>query len=151
MLGVIQTMESRSVVMASPFSSSQMTTEVGSPLIEYLINTLDTDNQFRLVVMVGVTQDEVRKLSERLKFGFRQSIKNGHMLGNDRLWGYDKRDCKLTVNLEQAWAVRLIFELYATGRYGVRSPSRELTAWGLQQPGGHPLQPDHHPPCAHQP
>lgn len=100
-----------------------MTTEVGSPLIEYLINTLDTDNQFRLVVMVGVTQDEVRKLSERLKFGFRQSIKNGHMLGNDRLWGYDKRDCKLTVNLEQAWAVRLIFELYATGRYGVRSPS----------------------------
>ena len=84
------------------------------------INTLDTDSEFRLVVMAGVAQDEVRKLSERLKFGFRQSIKNGHVLGNDRLWGYDKKDCKLTINPEQARAVRLIFELYATGRYGVR-------------------------------
>ncbi len=46
------------------------------------INTLDTDSEFRLVVMAGVAQDEVRKLSERLKFGFRQSIKNGHVLGN---------------------------------------------------------------------
>ncbi len=80
------------------------------------INTLDTDSEFRLVVMAGVAQDEVRKLSERLKFGFRQAIKNGHVLGNDRLWGYDKRDCKLTVNPEQARAVQLIFALYATGK-----------------------------------
>ncbi|MCQ4808302.1 recombinase family protein, partial [Intestinimonas massiliensis] len=35
------------------------------------INTLDSDSEFRLVVMAGVAQDEVRKLSERLKFGFR--------------------------------------------------------------------------------
>ena len=41
--------------------------------------------------MAGVAQDEVRKLSERLKFGFRQAIKNGHVLGNDKLWGYDKK------------------------------------------------------------
>ena len=45
------------------------------------INTLDTDSEFRLVVMAGVAQDEVRKLSERLKFGFRQAIKNGRVLG----------------------------------------------------------------------
>ena len=49
------------------------------------INTLDSDSEFRLVVMAGVAQDEVRKLSERLKFGFRQAIKNGHVLGNDKL------------------------------------------------------------------
>ncbi len=36
------------------------------------INTLDTDSEFRLVIMAGVAQDEIRKLSERLKFGFRQ-------------------------------------------------------------------------------
>lgn len=103
------------------------------------INTLDTDSEFRLVVMAGVAQDEVRKLSERLKFGFRQSIKNGHVLGNDRLWGYDKKDCKLTINPEQARAVRLIFELYATGRYGVRSLSRELTARGYSSLEGNPF------------
>ena len=55
------------------------------------LNSLDSDSEFRLVVMAGVAQDEVRKLSERLKFGFRQAIKNGHVLGNDKLWGYDKR------------------------------------------------------------
>ena len=32
------------------------------------INTLDSDSEFRLIVMAGVAQDEVRKLSERLKF-----------------------------------------------------------------------------------
>ena len=59
------------------------------------INTLDTDSEFRLTVMAGVAQDEVRKLSERLKFGFRQSIKNGRVLGNDKLYGYDKKNCIL--------------------------------------------------------
>ncbi len=94
------------------------------------INTLDTDSEFRLVVMAGVAQDEVRKLSERLKFGFRQSIKNGHVLGNDLLWGYHKKDCRLTIAPEQAEAVRLIFELYATGDYGLRKLSQELTRRG---------------------
>ena len=77
------------------------------------INTLDSDSEFRLVAMAGVAQDEIRKLSERLKFGFRQAIKNGHVLGNDQLWGYDKKDCVLTVNEEEARAVRRIFDLYA--------------------------------------
>ena len=94
------------------------------------INTLDTDSEFRLVVMAGVAQDEVRKLSERLKFGFRQSIKNGHVLGNNRLWGYDKKDCKLTIIPEQAEAVKLVFELYATGNYGIRKIAQELTRRG---------------------
>lgn len=94
------------------------------------INTLDTDSEFRLVVMAGVAQDEVRKLSDRLKFGFRQSIKNGRVLGNDLIWGYHKKDCKLTIAPEQAEAVRLIFELYATGDYGLRKLSQELTRRG---------------------
>ncbi|MBS6458215.1 MAG: sigma-70 family RNA polymerase sigma factor, partial [Firmicutes bacterium] len=94
------------------------------------INTLDSDSEFRLVVMAGVAQDEVRKLSERLKFGFCQSIKNGRVLGNNRLWGYDKKDCKLTIVPEQAEAVKQIFELYATGQYGLRSLSQELTRRG---------------------
>ncbi len=70
--------------------------------------------------MAGVAQDEVRKLSERLKFGFRQAIKNGHVLGNDKLWGYDKKDCVLTINEEEAQAVRRIFDLYANQQMGIR-------------------------------
>lgn len=90
------------------------------------INTLDSDSEFRLVVMAGVAQDEVRKLSERLKFGFRQAIKNGHVLGNDTLWGYDKKDCVLTINEMEAGAVRRIFDLYANQKIGIRRISQML-------------------------
>ncbi len=76
--------------------------------------------------MAGVAQDEVRKLSERLKFGFRQAIKNGHVLGNDRLWGYDKSGCVLTVNETEAQAVRRIFDLYANQQLGIRRISQIL-------------------------
>ena len=94
------------------------------------INTLDTDSEFRLVIMAGVAQDEVRKLSERLKFGFRQAIKNGHVLGNDKLYGYDKKDCVLTINEEEAKIVQIIFDLYANHRYGTRKISQELLKMG---------------------
>ena len=121
---------SRNTLDSIRYTQELLDADVGVLFQNDNINTLDTDSEFRLVVMAGVAQDEVRKLSERLKFGFRQSIKNGHVLGNNRLWGYDKKDCKLTIIPEQAETVRLIFELYATGEYGVRKLSRELTSRG---------------------
>ena len=121
---------SRSTLDSIQYTQELLDANVGVLFQNDNINTLDTDSEFRLVVMAGVAQDEVRKLSERLKFGFRQSIKNGHVLGNNRLWGYDKKDCKLTIIPEQAEAVRLIFELYATGKYGIRKISQELTRQG---------------------
>lgn len=94
------------------------------------INTLDTDSEFRLVIMAGVAQDEIRKLSERLKFGFRKAIKNGHVLGNDKLYGYDKKDCVLTVNEEEAEIIRIIFDLYGNQRLGTRTISKRLMELG---------------------
>lgn len=130
---------SRSTLDSIRYTQELLAADVGVLFQNDNINTLDTDSEFRLVVMAGVAQDEVRKLSERLKFGFRQSIKNGHVLGNDRLWGYDKKDCKLTVNPEQARVVRLIFQLYATGNYGIRALARELTAQGYTSLEGNPF------------
>lgn len=121
---------SRNTLDSIQYTQELLENNVGVLFQNDNINTLDSDSEFRLVVMAGVAQDEVRKLSERLKFGFRQSIKNGHVLGNNRLWGYDKKDCKLTIIPEQAEAVKLIFELYATGEYGLRKLSRELTKRG---------------------
>lgn len=94
------------------------------------INTLDSDSEFRLVVMAGVAQDEIRKLSERIKFGFRQSIKNGRVLGNDKLYGYDKKDCVMTVNETEAEIVRIIFDLYANHNLGIRKISQRLYEMG---------------------
>ena len=105
------------------------------------INTLDPDSEFRLVVMAGVAQDEVRKLSQRLKFGFRQAIRNGHVLGSDNLWGYHKRGGVLTVHEEEARAVRRVFHLYADQGLGIRRIAQRLTQEGWTSRLGGPFNP----------
>ena len=117
---------SRSTLDSIKYTQELLEHDVGVLFQNDNINTLDSDSEFRLVVMAGVAQDEVRKLSERLKFGFRQAIKNGHVLGNDKLWGYDKKDCVLTINEGEAQVVRRIFELYANQQMGIRRISQAL-------------------------
>ena len=117
---------SRSTLDSIQYTQELLEHNVGVLFQNDNINTLDPDSEFRLVVMAGVAQDEVRKLSERLKFGFRQAIKNGHVLGNDKLWGYDKKDCILTINESEAKAVRRIFDLYANQKMGIRRISQKL-------------------------
>ena len=121
---------SRSTLDSIQYTQELLENNVGVLFQNDNINTLDTDSEFRLVIMAGVAQDEIRKLSERLKFGFRQAIKNGHVLGNDKLYGYDKKDCVLTVNEEEAEIIRIIFDLYANQKLGTRSISKKLTEMG---------------------
>lgn len=121
---------SRSTLDSIRYTQELLEAGVGVLFQNDNINTLDTDSEFRLVVMAGVAQDEVRKLSERLKFGFRQSIRNGRVLGNDCMWGYEKKDGRLYIKEEEAQVVRMIFTLYATGQYGVRRLAQKLTQYG---------------------
>ena len=121
---------SRSTLDSIQYTQELLENNVGVLFQNDNINTLDTDSEFRLVIMAGVAQDEIRKLSERLKFGFRQAIKNGHVLGNDKLYGYDKKDCVLTINEEEAEIIRIIFDLYANQKLGTRSISKKLTEMG---------------------
>ena len=122
---------SRSTLDSIKYTQELLEYDVGVLFQNDNINTLDSDSEFRLVVMAGVAQDEVRKLSERLKFGFRQAIKNGHVLGNDKLWGYDKKDCVLSINEEEAQVVRRIFDLYANRQMGIRRISQTLLDEGF--------------------
>ncbi len=84
------------------------------------INTLDEDSELRLSIMSSIAQDELRKLSSRIKFGHQQAIKNHVVLGNSRIFGYDKKDKKLVINEEEAKMVRALFELYATDQYSMK-------------------------------
>ena len=121
---------SRSTLDSIKYTQELLDYNVGVFFQNDNINTLDTDSEFRLVIMAGVARDEIRKLSERLKFGFRQAIKNGHVLGNDKLYGYDKKDCVLTVNEEEAEIIRIIFDLYGNQRLGTRTISKRLMELG---------------------
>lgn len=121
---------SRSTLDSIKYTQELLDYNVGVLFQNDNINTLDSDSEFRLVVMAGVAQDEIRKLSERIKFGFRQSIKNGRVLGNDKLYGYDKKNCVMTINEEEAEIVRRVFDLYANHGLGTRKISQKLTEMG---------------------
>jgi len=84
------------------------------------INTLDEDSELGLSIMSSIAQDELRKLSSRIKFGHQQAIKNHVVLGNSRIFGYDKKDKRLVINEEEAKMVRELFELYATDQYSMK-------------------------------
>lgn len=100
------------------------------------INTLLPDSELRLTIMSSIAQDEVRKISERVKFGFKRAIENGVVLGNSKIWGYDKDNGKLVINEKQAEVVRLIFEMYATQNIGIRTICAELTKRGYKNTNG---------------
>ena len=84
------------------------------------INTLDEDSELRLSIMSSIAQDELRKLSSRVKFGHQQAIKDKVVLGNSRIFGYTKEDGRLVIDEEQAIMVRELFELYATDEYSMK-------------------------------
>lgn len=84
------------------------------------INTLDEDSELRLTIMSGIAQDELRKLSSRVKFGHAQAIKNNVVLGNSRIFGYVKDGGRLVIDESEAPMVRELFDLYATGEYSMK-------------------------------
>ncbi len=84
------------------------------------INTLDEDAELRLTIMSSIAQDELRKLSSRVKFGHQQAIKSNVVLGNSRIFGYKKEDKRLVIDESQAPMVRDLFRLYATGEYSMK-------------------------------
>ena len=84
------------------------------------INTFDDDSELRLSIMSSIAQDELRKLSSRVKFGHQQAIKSNVVLGNSRIFGYTKDGGKLVIDEKQAEMVRELFELYATDKYSMK-------------------------------
>lgn len=96
------------------------------------INTLMPDAELRLTIMSSIAQDEVRKISERVKFGFKRAIEKGVVLGNNKMWGYTKDNGRLVVVEEEAELVRKIFDMYANHNRGMRSICNWLSENGYK-------------------
>ena len=103
------------------------------------INTFDKDAELRLTIMSSIAQDEVRKLSERTRFGFKRAQENSVLLGQNNLFGYNKIDGRLEIVESEAAVVREIFERYAAGDLGLRAIANDLDSRGVRGRQGKPL------------
>jgi hypothetical protein len=103
------------------------------------INTLDEDAELRLTIMSSIAQDELRKLSSRVKFGHQQAIKSNVVLGNSRIFGYLKDAKRLVVDETQAPMVRELFRLYATGEYSMKQLEKIFYDQGYRNYNGNKI------------
>lgn len=85
---------------------------VGVYFLNDNINTFLPDSEFRLTLMASIAQDDLRKLSENVKFGLKQSIKRGVVLGSNNIYGYIKNKGALEIVEKEAIVVKKIFTLY---------------------------------------
>ncbi len=98
------------------------------------INTALPDSELRLTIMASMAQDEIRRLSERVKFGMNRAIERGEILGNNLLYGYkkDKATGILKLVEDEAKVVRRIHELYAVEELSLSKIAKTLNSEGLK-------------------
>ena len=117
---------SRSTLDSIMYTQELLSNGVGVYFLNDNINTILPDSELRLTMMSSITQDEVRRLSERVSFGMKRSIDNGVVLGCSNIYGYVKDKGKLVIDEEQAEMIKIIFDRYANTTDGLSKVSRYL-------------------------
>ena len=105
------------------------------------ICTLYSDSELRLTIMASLAQDELRRLSERVKFGMKQAHKAGKVLGQDNMYGYKKAKGKLVIDEKEAEFIRDLYSLYAEDKYGFRTLARLMHEKGYRNQSGGEINP----------
>ncbi len=101
------------------------------------IITASNDGELRLTIMSSMAQDEVRKISERTKFGFKRAVEKGTVLGTNNIWGYKKEKGKLVIDEMEAPLIRTIFDTYANNqKIGLKKLSIQLAEQGYYNRNG---------------
>lgn len=127
---------SRNTIDSIRYTQELLASGVGVLFQSDNINTLMPDSELRLTIISSIAQDEVRKISERVKFGFKRAIEKGVVLGSSNIWGYTKRNGKLVIDEKEAEVVRQIFMLYATENMGIRAICTWLKEHGYKNNNG---------------
>ena len=122
---------SRNLSDSIKYTQELLVNDVGVYFQSNGINTYDPNSEFILNMMGSVAQEEVKRLSSRVKWGHREAIKKGRVLGSSTITGYKKDDAKLVIVEEEAKKIRKIFELYASGKYGFYKLAMELHRQGI--------------------
>ena len=110
-----------------------LTYDVGVLIEDIHLNTMEQDAEFRLSILAIVAQEESRKTSERVKFGYRQTMQQGKRHGATPPIGYRFREDNNGYWIDQSRRrlVEYVFSEYAKGEKGMRAMSNDLAAMGF--------------------
>ena len=101
------------------------------------INTTADDGEIRLSLMSSMAQDESRKISERVKAGQKISREKHVLYGNGNILGYRRENGTYVPDPDQAQTVKLIYQMYSTGKVGLQKVAAELYRLGRLDASGH--------------
>lgn len=101
------------------------------------INTISEDSELRLTIMSSLAQDEIRRLSQRVKFGIKRMIKDRKLIGSN-LTGYYKKNGKYIINKQEAKMIKYLFQTYSKGNISLKQISDNLYSMGYTNIKGKP-------------
>ena len=131
---------SRNTLDSIKYTQELLICGVGVHFLSDNINTFQPDSELRLTIMSSIAQEEIRKLSERVRFGYKRSVEKGILPGSNNIYGYTKNKGKLVIDEEQAKFIRLIFETYVSENIGVHRLGFKLfEEYGVTNYSGKPI------------
>ena len=131
---------SRNTLDSIKYTQELLSCGVGVHFLSDNINTFQPDSELRLTIMSSIAQEEIRKLSERVRFGYKRSVEKGIVPGSNNIYGYTKNKGKLVIDEEQAKSIRLIFETYVSENIGVHRLGFKLfEEYGVTNYAGKPI------------
>ena len=131
---------SRNTLDSIKYTQELLSNGVGVHFLSDNINTFQPDSELRLTIMSSIAQEEIRKLSERIRFGYKRSVEKGIVPGSNNIYGYTKNKGKLVIDEEQAKFIRLIFETYVSENIGVHRLGFKLfDEYGVCNYSGKPI------------
>ena len=125
---------SRNTLDSIRYTRELLTYGVAVLFVNDNINTVFSDSELRLTIMASMAQDEIRRLSERVKFGMNEAINKGIILGNDMLYGYKKnhQTGNLYVIQNESLIVKRMYYLYGIKNYSINKIVNILNNEGLR-------------------
>ena len=131
---------SRNTLDSIKYTQELLSNGVGVHFMSDNINTFQPDAELRLTIMSSIAQEEIRKLSERIRFGYKRSVEKGIVPGSNNIYGYTKNKGKLVIDEEQSKFIRQIFEIYVSENIGVHKLGFKLyEEFGVTNYSGKPI------------
>lgn len=96
------------------------------------INTLEITSDMYLTIAAMVAEQDLTRYGANVAWSIRDRFEKGELtVVGVRLLGYKSVNKEIRIVPEEAEIVKLIYELYATGKYGTGLIARKLTAMGI--------------------